>query len=713
MSVDVKLPQQTTLEPDKLAEADVRDTTRNATGWRKAEPPRQRTVLKAARRPRSGSTGFDPPSQTNQFNTEPVACPDDSKLGMVHIKTPLLSHELEGAVYLASPAPNGEAGRNPFNSLVALYLVAEDPVSGVLVKLAGEGHVDEGTQQISTTFRNAPQVPFEDLKLDLFGGPRASVTTPALCGRYVTDALFTPWSGTGPLAVPAPGEDFQVTSGVGGGPCRPSPGFDPGFAAGSSNRQAGAFTAFHLELSRPDGDQALSAVSMHLPAGVAAMLSSVELCSSAQAAVDACPASSEVGKATAFAGLGSEPFVQEGGRVFITGPYGGAPFGLEIVTPAKAGPFDLGYVTVRSKLFIDPHDASVTIVSDPLPTQIRGIPLQLKRVLVDVDRPGFQFNGTSCDPSAITGTVTGDEGAAVPVSSRYQVGGCQNLPFAPKLTASVQGKGSRVDGTAFTVKLESAGLGQANIHKVLLQLPKLLPSRLETLKKACLAATFEANPATCSPEAVIGTATIHTPVLKSPLSGPAYLVSHGNAAFPDVEFVLQGEGITLIVDGQTDIKNNLTYSKFETAPDAPFTSFETVLPAGPKSVLSVYDAANSEEPYSVCGTKLMMPTTIISQANKTIETETPVTTTGCSGVKSNKTRKLSLHQRYLKALKTCRTRYKHNKHKRTACEAKAHHTYMTQALTACHHKHNNHKRKNCETTARRTYAARASRRLHH
>ena len=178
-------------------------------------------------------------------------------------------------------------------------------------------------------------------------------------------------------------------------------------------------------------------------------------------------------------------------------------------------------MTVRSKLFIDPHDASVTIVSDPLPTQIRGIPLQLKRVLVDVDRPGFQFNGTSCDPSAITGTITGDEGArgrrsrAATRSVAAKV--CRSRRSSPR---SVTGKGSRVDGTAFTVKLESAGLGQANIHKVLLQLPKVLPSRLETLKKACLAATFEANPASCNAESVIGTATIHTPVLEEPALGP-------------------------------------------------------------------------------------------------------------------------------------------------------------------------------------------------
>ena len=712
VSVDVRVPQEGLLEAGGLATADVRDTTLTLPAGVELSPSAANGLVGCSEG-QVGFEGFDPPSGMQRFSSSEAACPDASKLGVVHVKTPLLPNELEGALYLADPAPNGEAGRNPFNSLVAIYLVAKDPVSGVLVKLAGEGVLNEQTLRVATVFRDAPQVPFEDLKVDLFGGPRASLSTPAKCGTYQADGEFTPWSRTGPVSVQSPAEDFGVTEGIGGSGCPSGAlGFVPGFQAFSTTPRAGAFTGFHLELTHRDGDQALAGLSMHLPQGVAAMLSSVQLCSGTEAAMDACPPGSEVGKATAIAGLGSEPIVQEGGRVFITGPYGGAPFGLEIVTPAKAGPFDLGYVTVRSKLFIDPHDASVTIVSDPLPTQIRGIPLQLKRVLVDVDRAGFQFNGTSCDPSAITGTITGDEGAAVPVSSRYQVGGCESLPFAPKLTASVIGKGSRVDGTAFTVRLESAGLGQANIHKVLLQLPKILPSRLETLKKACLATTFEANPATCSPEAVIGTATIHTPVLKSPLSGPAYLVSHGNAAFPDVEFVLQGEGITLIVDGQTDIKNNVTYSKFETAPDAPFTSFETVLPAGPKSVLSVYDASNSEEPYSVCGTKLLMPTTITSQSNKVIQTETPVTTTGCSGVKSNKTKKLSLHQRYLKALKGCRTRYKHDKHKRARCETKAHHAYAAKAIAACHHKRNKTKRKSCETQARRNYAAKTSTRRH-
>jgi uncharacterized repeat protein (TIGR01451 family) len=279
LTVDVTLPQRSTLEAGKVAEADVRDTTVTLPEGVQLNPSAA-NGLEGCSEAQIGFTGFDQATQTNEFNTAPVACPDGSKVGRVSIKTPLLSNELEGWVYLASPAPNGEEGRNPFNSLIALYLVAEDPVSGVLVKLAGEGQVDEGTLRISTTFKNTPQVPFEDLKLDLFGGPRASVSTPPLCGSYATDALFTPWST--PEAVSPPQTAFSVTSGVGGSGCPGVLPFAPGFVAGSDQGQAGAFTGFNLELSRPDGDQALGGLSMHLPSGVAALLSSVELCGDAQ-----------------------------------------------------------------------------------------------------------------------------------------------------------------------------------------------------------------------------------------------------------------------------------------------------------------------------------------------------------------------------------------------------------------------------------------------
>jgi uncharacterized repeat protein (TIGR01451 family) len=671
LSVDVKVPQQALLEPGALAQADVRDTTVTLPEG-VALSPSAANGLEGCSEAQIGFTGFNPKSETNEFTSSTPSCPDGSKVGSVKIKTPLLSHELEGWVYLASPAPNGETGQNPFNSLVALYIVAEDPVSGVLVKLAGEGQIDEGTLQVSTTFRNAPQVPFEDLKLDLFGGPRASVSTPPLCGAYPTSAVFTPWSGTEPVSVLSPPADFTINTGVGGSGCPSALAFSPGFLAQSTSAQAGAFTGFSLELSRPDGDQALKGLSMHLPAGVAAMLSSVALCTEAQANTNTCPADSEVGQATAVAGLGPEPYTEAGGKVFITGPYHGAPFGLAIVTPAVAGPFDLGTVTVLSRLLIEPTNASVTIVSDPLPTQLRGIPLQLKRVLVNVDRPGFEFNPTNCSPMKIEGTIIGDQGASEAVSSPFQVENCQSLPFKPKLTASTKGQGSKGDGASFAVTVRSAGLGQANIAKVRLQLPKALPARLSTLQKACTERAFNANPASCPEGSVIGDATIHTPVLASPLRGPAYLVSHGDAAFPDVEFVLQGEGITLLLDGKTQIKNQITYSKFESAPDAPFTVFETVLPMGQHSALTTNLPEKAK--FNLCSSNLSMPTEIVGQNGAVINQNTKIALQGCNKVGSAK-KSLSRAQLLKRALASCRKQHRHSKAERSACERKARKAY--------------------------------------
>ena len=685
LSVNVEVPQRTTLEANGLAEADVRDATVTLPEGVELSPAAA-NGLEACSEGQIGYTGLNPATQTQEFSTAKPSCPEASKVGLVHIKTPLLSHELEGAVYLATPAPNREAGKNPFGSLVALYIVAEDPVSGVLVKLAGRGELNESTLRVATTFTNTPQVPFEDLKLDLFGGPKGSVSTPAHCGDYGTEAAFTPWSGTGTVDLSSPPQEFEIKAGPGGGVCAGSPlAFSPGFDAQSTSTQAGAFTGFQLELARPDGDQALSSVSMHLPPGVAALLSSVRLCEEPQAARDECSAESQVGEATAIAGLGPEPYVEGGGKVYITGPYGGAPFGLEIVTPAVAGPFNLGTVTVRSKLYIDPENASVTIVSDALPTQLRGIPLQLKRVLVDVNRQGFQFNPTNCSPMSIKGTVSGAEGASAEVSSPFGVTGCPSLPFAPKLSAVAGGRGSKANGTSLAVTVTSGGVGpsgvaQAGIAKVDLALPVALSSRLSTLQKACTEATFNANPASCNEDSVIGNATIHTPVLSNPLSGPAYLVSHGGAAFPDVEFVLQGEGITLLLDGKTDIKAGVTYSRFESAPDAPFTVFETVLPAGPHGVLT--PNVPEREEYNLCKASLQMPTEITGQNGAVISQNTTIAASGCGGVLPSKDAKLTRAQMLAKALAGCKKRFKHARSKRAACERQARKRYGAKKAAA-------------------------------
>ena len=397
---------------------------------------------------------------------------------------------------------------------------------------------------------------------------------------------------------------------------------------------------------------------------------------------------SEIGQATAVSGLGPDPYTVTGGRVFFTGPYQGAPFGLSIATPAVAGPFNLGTVVVRSAINVNPTTAQVTITSS-LPTLVQGvgmppsgIPLQLKRVEVDVDRHGFQFNPTNCSPMSINGIVHGAEGATAPVSSPFQVGECASLPFTPKLTALAGGHGSKANGTSLAVTVtsggvNSSGVAQAGIAKVDLALPVALSSRLSTLQKACTEAVFNANPASCGEDSVIGNATIHTPVLSNPLSGPAYLVSHGGAAFPDVEFVLQGEGITLVLDGKTDIKNGITYSKFESAPDAPFTVFETVLPAGPHGVLT--PNVPEKENYSLCKANLQMPTEITGQNGAEINETTNIAVTGCAGVKDSKTVKLTRAQLRAKALKACRKRYKHSKAKRQACERQARKRYAAKA----------------------------------
>ncbi len=420
-----------------------------------------------------------------RFATEPAQCPDASKVGVVRIKTPLLEEELTGSVYLAAQ------DANPFGSLVALYIVAENEKLGLRVKLAGEGRLNETTGQVSTTFTSTPQVPFEDLKVTLFGGARGPLSTPALCGSYSASTSFEAWSGSAASPVSPP---FSITSGPNGAPCANPLPFAPSFSAGVTNLQAGSFTGFTLTIRHSDTDQPLQALTVHLPPGDAAMLASITPCQPPPPGQEwSCGADSLVGHSTAWAGLGDEP-VTLPGTVYLTAGYGGAPFGLLVVTPAKAGPFDLGNVDVRSKILVDPTTAAVTVVSDPFPTFVKGVPAQIKQLNVAIDRPGFEFNPTSCAPMQITGTVSGATGGSEAVSSPLQVGGCENLPFAPKLTASVSGQGSRINGTSFTVRVDSSGLGQSNIAKVRLQLPVELPSRLSTIQKACPEAYLQREP---------------------------------------------------------------------------------------------------------------------------------------------------------------------------------------------------------------------------
>jgi hypothetical protein len=635
MTVGVHVPQEGTTSATGVASADVKNTTVSLAGLQVNSASAD--GLEACPEGEPGGVGFtglselQPGMRTATFTeTLPAGwetgegfCPNASKVGTVEIETPLLAKPLQGAVYLA------QQNANPFSSLLALYIVAENKASGVHVELAGKVSPDPNTGQLTSTFENTPQLPFEELKLHFFGGSRAPVATAASCGTYTSTASFTPWSGAEPAT---PQASFDLGSGPYDAPCANPPPFSPSLTAGTSDIQAGAFAPFTTSFSRQDSDQELGAVSMRPPAGLLGMLSRVTPCPEAQAALGTCSSESEIGHISVSVGLGETPYTVAPGKVFITGPYKGAPYGLSIAEPAKAGPFDLGEgpcdcIVVRAKIEVDPNTAALTVTSDSLPRILQGIPLEIKRVEVNVDRPGFTFNPTDCKPLAINAVLQSQEGATAPISVPFQVANCATLPFKPKLTASTKGQASKANGASFAVKLESKGLGQANIAKVRLQLPKALPARLTTLQKACTERVFDANPASCPQGSVIGEATIHTPVVKSPLTGPAYLVSHGGAAFPDVEFVLQAEGITLVLDGKTQIKKEITYSNFESAPDAPFTVFEALLPVGPHSALT----ANlpEKDKFNLCKASLSMPTEIVGQNGAVTKQNTTIAVTGC------------------------------------------------------------------------------------
>jgi hypothetical protein len=651
LTVDVHVPQEAALNPEGTAESAVKrievtlpeGVTVNPGGAEGLQACSEEQVgFKGSNAAAVGGLEFTP--------TYP-SCPKQSKIATVTIHTPLLPNPLEGFVYLATPSINGEAGDNPYNSLIAMYLVAEDPVSGTLVKLpmhvylcekVGETVAKstcEAVGQLVTTVDN-PELPFEDAELHFFGGSRAPLATPALCGTYPTKAVFTPWSGQEAVTSTA---TFNITSGPNGSPCFPSPlPFAPEFQAGTTNIQAGAFTPFTTTLGHPDGDQPLAAVAMKMPPGLSGSLAGVTLCPEPQAREATCGPQSLIGHTIVTAGLGNSPaVVARPGNVYITGPYNGhgsckvgepgcAPFGLSIANPAETGPFDLekgtpcDCVVVRAKVEVDPLTAQLTVVTDPLPTVLKGIPLSLQHVNVTVGRPNFMFNPTNCAKMAIAGSISGGGGAVAPVSTPFQAANCATLPFKAGFSALTQAHHTRADGDSLHVVVTS-GAGQANIAKIRVELPKVLPSRLTTLQKACTEAQFDSNPAGCPAGSIVGHATIHTPLVPVPLEGPAYFVSHGGAKFPELVMVLQGYGITVELKGETFIsKAGVTSSTFNSIPDTPFTRSELVLPAASNSAL----AANG----NLCADKLVMPTTLTAQNGAVIKKSTPIAVAGCKPV---------------------------------------------------------------------------------
>jgi hypothetical protein len=586
----------------------------------------------------SSATGLEACSdaQFDLSSSAPGSCPAGSEIGEVAVHTPLLEEVLKGQVFLGDPqcnpcsAADAQSGR-----MIRLFIQIHSERYGVTIKSPGVVSLDPATGRLVSTFKNLPQQPFSDLEFKFKEGPRAPLATPSGCGEYTTNTSLTPWSTPYTPAVAA-SSSFSI-SGCAGNP------FAPAFGAGTTNNQAGAYSPLALSFSRTDSEQDFDALEAVLPSGLLAKLAGVQQCgeaelNAAKAQVGECPSSSQIGTVTVGSGPGPDPFYVTG-RVYLTGAYNGGPFGEAVVVPAVAGPFNLGNVVVRGSIRVNRTTAQASVVSDPFPSILDGIPLQVKNVHVSIDRPEFTLNPTNCSSMAFGGTLVSTRGASAPVSSRFQAANCASLAFKPSFTASTAGKASKADGASLDVKVAYPApfTSYANIKSVKVDLPKQLPSRLTTLQKACLAATFEANPAGCPAASDVGSATATTPLLASPVSGPAYLVSHGNEAFPDLEIVLQGEGITLVLDGNTDIKKGITSSTFKSIPDAPVSSFELKLPTGKYSILG----ANVREKakYSLCGQTLNMPTAITGQNGAVIKQTTKISVTGCPKVKKAKAAK--------------------------------------------------------------------------
>jgi hypothetical protein len=617
LAVDVHVPQAPD-DPNALATPALRNAA--------VTLPRGFSLSPAAGDGLQGCT----PAQIGIANASEPSCPDASKIGTAEIDSPISADPLVGSIYLAQPH------NNPFGSLVAIYAVAQ--ADGTLVKLAGNVQPDPVTGQLTTTFSNSPQLPFTDFKLGFFGGPRAVFASPESCGTFTTSSDLAPWSapGSGPDATPS--DSFAISSGCVGG-------FSPAFAAGTANPQAGAFSPFALSFGRSDTDQELSGLSVTLPPGVLAKLAGVPECSAAQIALaqgnsaaaelasPSCPAGSQVGVADTGAGAGSDPLFTPG-KVYLTGPYKGAPYGLVVVVPALAGPFDLGTVVVRAALFVDPTDAHVTVLSDPFPTILDGIPLRLRRVDVVLNRPGFTLNPTSCNPTQVTGALSSTAGAAAGVASRFQVGGCQALGFSPKLPLVLSGNGKTKSGDHPTLTATlTEGSGQANITSARVALPLSLALDPTNSTHVCAYATAQAvhgGTVGCSASTIVGTASAVTPLLSQPLTANVYLVQ-------GIRFNAQGQQIrtlpTLLIPLRGQLALDLRASTsvngvgqlvttFATIPDVPVSSFKLQITGGPKGLLVITGRGQS-----ICTTSQTAAVTLNAhsgkQDNLTIKLGTP------------------------------------------------------------------------------------------
>jgi hypothetical protein len=561
LAFDLNVPQNES--PDGLATPDVRRVS--------VTLPKGFSISPSS----AAGLGACAPAQIKLGTDEEPTCPDSSKIGTVTIDTPLLKEPLQGEVLLATQRDN------PFNSLVALYIVAKGP--GFYLKLPGRADLNGETGQITTTFDDNPQLPFDHLRLTLREGPEAPLTTPGQCGTYTAQTEVTPWSGTAPVVLSSP---ITFSQGCNAG------GFAPKLNAGTSDPTGGAYSPFTLQVTREDGEQNLASLKATLPQGLLAKLAGVGVCDGAQAVSGACPASSQVGTTTVGSGPGPLPvYLPEAGKTptaaYLGGPYKGAPYSLIVKVPAQAGPFDLGTVVVRNALRIDPSTTQVTAESDPLPQILEGIPIAYRDVRVEINRPEFTLNPTNCSRNAVTSVLTSAGGQIASPQTPFAAANCERLGFGPKLALRMSGQTRRAGNPALRATLK-APAGEANIANTAVILPKTVFIDQRHVNGPCTRVQFAAS--ACPASSVLGTATAWSPLLDKPLEGPVYFRSNGGERrLPDIVADLNGQ-IHVVLVGFIDSKKagketSLVRTRFASVPDAPVSKFELKLKGGKQSLI--------------------------------------------------------------------------------------------------------------------------------
>lgn len=585
--IDLHVPQQE--GKNELATANLKDATVTLPAGMVLNPSAA-GGLSACDSAQIGllGTNFAPPHRI-RFSATPAQCPDSSKVGRVEVHTPLLDHPLPGAVYTAKPYDN------PFNSLLGIYIAIDDPQSGVVAKLAGKVSADPLSGQLTTTFAEGPELPFEDFVVDLFAGPRAALRTPSDCGDFATRSQFTSWAG--PATVPS-SDPFAIGQGAKGAACTFSEAqrpHSPSFQAGTQIPLAGTYSPFLGRLQREDGTQQLQGLDLTLPAGLTGKLAGIPSCSdaalaaaasktgSAELASPSCPAASQVGEVRVGAGAGSAPYYATG-KAYIAGPYKGAPLSFAIITPAVAGPFDLGTVVVRAAAYLNPITSIITVKSDPFPRILEGIPLDVRDIQVNMSRPSFTLNPTSCDPKVIRAEAISLLGQIAPLSDRFQVGGCRGLDFAPTLSLRLKG-GTKRGAHPGLRAVGTAKPGEANLARASVALPHSEFLDQAHIRTVCTRVQFAASQ--CPAGSVYGKISATTPLLDEQLSGPVYLRSSSHK-LPDLVAVLRGPAsrpVEINVIGRIDSINGGIRTTIESVPDAPVSKFTLQMQGGRKGLL--------------------------------------------------------------------------------------------------------------------------------